>query len=81
MRRAYHEANGNFSVLTFAEDEPRVGLSIVPTRDAALRQEQQKAEGQHACASCGHVLHSAHAPRSQCPRCGAQQWQPAVLGA
>ena len=81
VRRAYQEAKGNFSVLTFGEAEPRAGLSILPTRDAAFRQEQQRAEGQFACASCGHVLHSAQAPPSQCPRCAQQQWQPAVLGA
>jgi uncharacterized membrane protein YcaP (DUF421 family) len=81
VRRAYQEANGDFAVLTFDEEEPRPGLSIVPTADTAFRQEQQKAEGQFACASCGHVLHSAQAPNGQCPRCEQQQWQPAVLGA
>lgn len=81
VRRAYQEANGNFSVLTFEEQEARPGLSILPLSDTAFRQEQPRAEGQFACASCGHVLHSAHAPTGQCPRCGQKDWQPAVLGA
>jgi uncharacterized membrane protein YcaP (DUF421 family) len=81
VRRAYQEANGDFAIFTFEEEEPRPGLSIVPATDTAFRQEQQKAAGQHACGSCGHVLHSAQAPNGQCPHCGQQQWQPAVLGA
>ena len=76
VQRAYQEANGAFSLITFAE--PRPGLSILPTVDTAFRDEQEKADGQFACGSCGHVLHSAHAPASQCPRCAQQEWQPAV---
>ncbi len=81
VRRAYQEANGNFSILTFPAQEARAGLSLVPACDAAFRQEQARAEEQFACGSCGHLLHSAHAPRGQCPRCAAREWQPAVLGA
>jgi uncharacterized membrane protein YcaP (DUF421 family) len=76
VRRAYQEANGAFAIITF--EEPRPGLSILPLIDAAYRQEQPKAEGQQACGSCGHVLHSSH--QAACPRCGQRCWQPAVLG-
>ena len=80
VRRAYQEANGNFSVLTFDDGQPRPGLSILPTRDAAFRAEQPKADGQFACASCGHLLAASHTPAADCPRCQAREWQPAVLG-
>jgi uncharacterized membrane protein YcaP (DUF421 family) len=77
VQRAYQEANGAFSIITFTE--PRPGLSILPTADKAYREEQEKAPGQVACGHCGHVLTSHSTPASQCPRCGQQQWQPAVL--
>ena len=79
VQRAYQEASGEFSILTFTE--PRSGLSILPTEDTAFRDEQQKAESQFACASCGHLVSSAaQAPTYPCTRCGEQEWQPAVLG-
>jgi uncharacterized membrane protein YcaP (DUF421 family) len=78
VRRAYQEANGAFAFMTF--EEPRPGLSILPLVDTAYRQEQPKAEGQQACGSCGHLLHSPQAPQADCPNCGKREWQPAVLG-
>ncbi|SFQ52188.1 YetF domain-containing protein [Hymenobacter arizonensis] len=77
VRRVYHEANGSFSLLKF--DEPRPGLSILPTADAAFREEQEKAPGHFACASCAHVAESKHAPTTACPRCQHKEWQPAVI--
>ncbi|MGI4866400.1 MAG: DUF421 domain-containing protein [Janthinobacterium lividum] len=77
VQRAYQEANGAFSILLFSEPQP--GLSILPLADKAFRNEQEKAPGKFACGSCGHLLPSAQMPASQCPRCGQQQWQPAVL--
>ncbi|MBO2011297.1 DUF421 domain-containing protein [Hymenobacter negativus] len=81
VRRAYQEANGNFSILTFDDEQLRPGLSILPAVDEAFRNEQQKADGQFACASCGHLQASAHPPAADCSRCEAREWQPAVLGA
>lgn len=80
VRRAYQEANGNFSILHFDDEKKRPGLSIVPTIDTAFRAEQQPADGQFACASCGHVQPARQAPAADCPRCQQRQWQPAVLG-
>ena len=80
VRRAYQEANGNFSILTYDDEQPRPGLSILPTIDTAFRDEQAKAPGQFACASCGHLQASTHAPAADCPRCKAREWQQAVLG-
>jgi uncharacterized membrane protein YcaP (DUF421 family) len=80
VRRAYLEANGNFSIITFEDEKPRSGLSIVPTIDTAFRDEQPKADGQFACASCGHLQPGNQAPAADCPRCKHREWQPAVLG-
>jgi len=80
VRRAYQEANGNFSILTFEDEQPRPGLSILPKSDSAFRAEQQRADGQFACASCGHLEASAQAPAADCPRCKEREWQPAVVG-
>ncbi len=77
VRRVYFEACGEFTIFRFAE--ARAGLSIVPLQDAALREEQEKAAGQFACLSCGHVVPAEEAPATRCPRCQQQQWQPAVL--
>ena len=77
VQRAYQEASGSFSILTFAE--PRPGLSIMPLADKAYRDEQDKAPGQFACGSCGDLVPSHQVPATKCPRCGEQQWQPAVL--
>jgi uncharacterized membrane protein YcaP (DUF421 family) len=77
VQRAYQEANGDFSIISFAE--PRPGLSILPAVDTAFRDEQEKVPGQFACSSCGNLTPSAQAPTSKCTRCGEQQWQPAVL--
>ncbi|TPG66345.1 YetF domain-containing protein [Hymenobacter nivis] len=79
VRRAYQEANGNFSLITFEDETPRPGLSILPTIDTAFRDEQAKAPGQFACASCGHVQPAQQAPAANCPRCQAREWQPAVV--
>jgi uncharacterized membrane protein YcaP (DUF421 family) len=79
VRRAYQEANGNFSIITFDDETPRPGLSILPTIDTAFRDEQEKAPGQFACGSCGHTMHSPQLPQHKCTRCGEQEWQPAVL--
>ncbi|MCR5888820.1 DUF421 domain-containing protein [Hymenobacter sp. J193] len=77
VQRAYQEANGAFSLLTFPE--PRPGLSILPTADTSFREEQKKAAGQFACGRCAELVPGQQAPTSPCPRCGEQEWQPAVL--
>jgi uncharacterized membrane protein YcaP (DUF421 family) len=76
VQRAYQEAAGKFTLLTFSEPQP--GLSILPPVDKAFREEQKKADGQFACGNCGKVLPGKEAPRSNCPNCGRQEWQPAV---
>ena len=80
VRRAYQEANGSFSILTFKDEKRRPGLSIVPATDTAFREEQEKAPGQFACASCGHLQAAKQTPAADCPRCQQREWEPAVLG-
>jgi uncharacterized membrane protein YcaP (DUF421 family) len=77
VQRAYQEANGAFSIISFTEPQP--GLCILPLVDTAFRDEQEKAPGQFACGSCGNLAPSQQPPTSKCTRCGEQQWQPAVL--
>jgi hypothetical protein len=77
VQRAYQEANGAFSIISFTEPQP--GLCILPLVDTAFRDEQEKAPGQFACGSCGNLAPSQQTPTSKCTRCGEQQWQPAVL--
>jgi len=77
VQRVYFEACGEFTILQF--DEPRPGLSIVPLQDTTLRDEQEKAPGQLACISCGHVVLAEQAPDTPCPRCAQRKGQPAVL--
>lgn len=78
VQRVYQEANGAFSILT--ADEPQAGLSILPVQDKAFREEQQRAEGQYACARCGNVVPSPRPPATPCDCCGTQQWEAAVCG-
>jgi uncharacterized membrane protein YcaP (DUF421 family) len=77
VQRAYQEANGAFSILSYTEPKP--GLSILPAVDTAFRDEQKKAPGQFACGSCGNSVPSPQKPSNKCSRCSAQEWQPAVL--
>jgi len=77
VQRAYQEANGSFTLLTFSE--PRPGLSILPPVDEAFRNEQKKADGQFACGHCGKVVPMDQAPSNNCPGCGHCEWQPAVV--
>ncbi|UOR07370.1 DUF421 domain-containing protein [Hymenobacter aerilatus] len=77
VQRVYQEANGGFSFVKFSE--PRPGLSILPLRDEQFRQEQPKAPGKYACASCARVVSSDVAPTTACVRCKHTEWQPAVI--
>jgi len=75
IQRAYQEANGAFSILKF--QEPKVGLSTIPECDEAFKQEQQKADGQFACKSCGNLVKGK--PNGPCNRCRHQEWEAAVI--
>lgn len=77
IQRAYQEANGAFSILTY--EEPKAGLSIVPDCDPSFKQEQRKAIGQFACKSCGNLVKSPQKPETKCERCHYQEWEAAVI--
>lgn len=77
IQRAYQEANGAFSIITY--QEPKVGLSIIPDCDEEFKQEQQKAKNQFACSSCGKLVQKQQRPETACEHCHHQEWEQAVI--
>lgn len=75
IRRAYLEPSGSFSVL--AASDPAPGLCVLPDYDRALRDEA-RVSGYYACRCCGETRHATASPGDDCPRCGANQWDPAT---
>ena len=76
VRRLYMEANGKFSLVE--EEKPQPGLSLIPTWDDSFRQLQPVAAGKFGCRSCGQLLEAPEKPATNCPRCGAREWEAAV---
>jgi uncharacterized membrane protein YcaP (DUF421 family) len=76
VQRTYMEANGAFTVMQFPDRQ--VGLSTFPDWDKDIKQEQQKADGYFACASCGKVVEARQAPATACDHCEHQEWERAV---
>lgn len=77
VERVYLEAGGTFSFRTFEDERP--GLSLIPSWDTDFVAEQRRAEGQVACASCGHLdTHPASEAR-RCDHCDHVAWEPAIL--
>jgi uncharacterized membrane protein YcaP (DUF421 family) len=75
VQRVYLEADGSFCVVK--RQPAQAGLSLVPTWDAALRQEQPD-DGEHvACVRCGH-LRARHAVEARCTGCESDAWVPPV---
>ena len=80
VKRAYMEANGNFSVLKQAEPQP--GLTLLPSWDQDFINEQPKVPDTYACCHCGFVRRSpGHAPNTACDACTHREWSPAVTSA
>lgn len=86
IRRAYLELDGEVSVLKYAEDEERPGLSFmwdqhVP-HDKIMCSGSEVEQGHYACCNCGFTR---HIPTSQaitaCPRCRQDEWVKAKLPA
>jgi uncharacterized membrane protein YcaP (DUF421 family) len=76
VQRTYMEANGAFTILQFPGRQ--VGLSTIPDWDQDFKQEQPKADGYFACASCGEVVEARQAPPEPCCQCRHHEWEPAV---
>jgi uncharacterized membrane protein YcaP (DUF421 family) len=77
VERLYLEADGAFSMVRRPEPEP--GLTVVPTWDAELLAEQQRAPEHSACAVCGKVATRGQEP-ARCTECESTSWTPATLG-
>jgi uncharacterized membrane protein YcaP (DUF421 family) len=73
--RMYMESNGTFS--TFLHDNPRPGLSIVPTWDPQLASRQRRDESTLTCVRCG-AGRSVSLPRARCSFCHADSWDSAI---
>ncbi|RNI21992.1 YetF domain-containing protein [Rufibacter latericius] len=77
VQRTYMEANGSFTIMQFPDDKP--GLSLIPEIDQELRQQQKVEPDTYACATCGHLEKQAQKPQIECPNCGNEEWNQAVL--
>ncbi|AMJ65702.1 DUF421 domain-containing protein [Hymenobacter sp. PAMC 26628] len=77
LRRVYFESNGRLSIYKLPAPQP--GLSVLPRADAPPPAAEGPAQGQRACATCGHVPAPADHAGTHCLRCGAENWVPAVL--
>lgn len=75
LKRVYLESWGRFSL--FKEEEPRPGLSVLPSGDEQARSAQSHAEGRRACLRCGKVEKEPIAA-FVCSRCGHYESAPAV---
>ncbi len=72
VKRAYLEANGEFSI--YQQEPPRPGLSVLPEKDAAIGRALPEAADGQACQQCGHTEPAAPTAPRCCPRCGHGQW-------
>ena len=70
VKRAYLEANGEFSI--YEQQPPRPGLSVLPGKDEAIHQAAPEDRHLKACGSCGQLVPAAAA--AACPRCGRNKW-------
>jgi uncharacterized membrane protein YcaP (DUF421 family) len=77
LRRVYIEANGQFSLVKFAE--PRPGLTVSPDNGDAFCHDLE-VPGHYACWSCGYTERSEDTPRHPCEKCSETRWVRAVTG-
>jgi len=81
VQRAYMEANGNFTIVTFRDEnkDAFTGLCILPDFDPEYRRRFLFSESELACRSCGKVVDKSEA-QGKCSRCGAKEYEPAMVG-
>lgn len=75
VKRAYLEANGEFSV--YEQEPPRPGLSVLPEKDAAIRRAEPADQRLQVCQCCGQPAPASEQP-TQCPKCGRDNWAAGV---
>lgn len=76
VKRLYQEAYGIFSL--YIDENPRPGLSVLPKQDKDLLEHQPRNGSHYACSNCGKTEESHSKPVHFCPRCGANDWSPAL---
>lgn len=86
IRRAYLELDGEVSVLNYAEQDMRPGLSFMwdehlHHRDLIVRSGTDADQGHYACCTCGYIHHHVADSHglTQCPRCEEDQWVKAIV--
>lgn len=77
VQRAFLEANGEFTIYFFEEEE-REGLCILPSWDKEFLDEMIVAEGTFACGGCGNTYKNDEEPKDDCKNCGQKQWFKAI---
>lgn len=86
IREAYFEQNGQISIFSYAADQRRSGLQLVPPWDIAKLQhihqgDPIKAQQLLACARCGFTRTFDHEILPLCPACQNTVWTDAVANA
>jgi uncharacterized membrane protein YcaP (DUF421 family) len=79
VERAYMEANGKFTVVTFKDNKSRQGLCVIPRFDTAFRDELHYAKTALACNCCGNVEEKIK-HETMCSNCGNKSWERALVG-
>ncbi|RZJ31030.1 MAG: DUF421 domain-containing protein [Flavobacterium sp.] len=76
VQRAYIEANGQFTIMTFEEKKERTGLCLLPDTDTDFRNEQRYSPDTYACKVCGNL---APENAKKCKECDSNNWEKAVV--
>ncbi len=76
VKRFYIEASGSFTLIE--DEEPKPGLSILPTWDNQFYDRFKKSEEVKVCQSCGLSQKIPFNLKSKCPNCGQTCWVEAV---
>jgi uncharacterized membrane protein YcaP (DUF421 family) len=78
VQRAYMEANGSFSILTFSDgNENRPGLCLIPPFDKKFRNELEFNANMLACTECGNTEDKKV---TVCANCGGKNWENTITG-
>ncbi|TGE06655.1 DUF421 domain-containing protein [Hymenobacter fodinae] len=76
VKRVYMEASGTFSV--YKQEPATPSLSVLPSQDNALKEEQEKAPNQRVCEYCGNQARPEDHAGGRCLNCGHEEWIAAV---
>jgi len=77
VKRVYMESSGAFSLVK--EEEGKPGLSVIPHHDHDYWVDIERSSDYSVCSNCGTLRDDRIAKYNECPGCGHQHWQKAVL--